>query len=283
MQVGRSHPDGKHGILLPQGLTGTDAVVVRTTDALAKKELHHAGKQSSQCHEPCRDIAVDERTGCLPHHKRQCKRPYVECHTAMLHQPTMNIPYVMLQEQSHEQGCQEQWENPTQYLEESYPESQPVVRFDQREDQRHHDRTQKIGQQGIGGKCGGIATQLARNDRSSRSRGTNQTHHHALPNARTQLTHGYTEQHTRRSSARESLNQQQPQMPALGFEFLHIYSAEGEQQLGKDEPGCDERHEAMHRRFQRSQESPLGKHEVGQSTRQHGQGQGPVLDEFQHN
>ena len=72
-------------------------------------------------------------------------------------------------------------------------------------------------------------------------------------------------------------------MPGLGLELLDIDLAEGEQQLGKDEPRGDERHKAIHIGLHRGKECPLGKQEVSQSTRQHGYGQGPVLDEFQHN
>ena len=71
-------------------------------------------------------------------------------------------------------------------------------------------------------------------------------------------------------------------MPTLGLEFLHIYLAEGEQELGKDEPWGDEGHECVHHRFGRSKKRQLGKHQVSQGTGKHGQRKGPVSDEIKH-
>ena len=190
MQVGGGHPNGEDGVLLTEGLTGTDAVVVGATDALAEEELQHAGEEATEGNEPCRGIAIEQRTGGLSHDQRQGECPDVEGHAAMLHQPTVYGFQKMFQEQSHEEWGKQQRENLAQYLQKSTPKGKAFVRLYQREDQRHHDRTQEIGKQGVGGERGGIASKLTCNDGSSRGGRTNEAHHHPLPNASAQLAHG---------------------------------------------------------------------------------------------
>ena len=190
MQVGGGHPNGEDGVLLTEGLTGTDAVVVSATDALAEEELHHAGEEATEGNEPCRGIATEQRTGGLSHDQRQGECPDVEGHAAMLHQPTVYGFQKMFQEQRHEEWGKQQRENLAQYLQESTPKGKAFVRLYQREDQRHHDRTQEVGKQGVGGERGGIASELARNHGSCRGGRTNEAHHHPFPNASAQLAHG---------------------------------------------------------------------------------------------
>ena len=72
-------------------------------------------------------------------------------------------------------------------------------------------------------------------------------------------------------------------MPKFGFQFLDINFTESQQQLGKDEPGCNKAYKAMNIRFDWSQQSNLGKQQICQSPNQHGQRQSPILEKLDHN
>ena len=76
------HPNGKYRVLLSQGLTGTNGIVVTGSDVFPRPELYDAANKRYAGYAKlvkCRYFAVDDTLHGNPDGNGQCHGPQIEC------------------------------------------------------------------------------------------------------------------------------------------------------------------------------------------------------------
>ena len=154
--------------------------------------------------------------------------------------------------------------------------------LDNGENQGNEHSRKQIGEERVGGQCGGTASKFGGDDCRRSGCGTDEANQRAFAQCLQMAVGRQCRHYNRNQHPKAQLDKQQPPMPPYGHQLVRLDLAKREQQLRKDENRHDVRDCLADARPDGIENGKTGKQKISRHTSQHGEREGPVLKEFEH-
>ena len=281
------HPDGESGVLLTKGLTGLDDSTERTADKLADSKLEETEEEAQEGDEEEEQdsgLGMDDILHGGAGDNEEGGGPEVIGEVADGDDPAVETMERggVLDDISEEEGEQEDEGDLIEDGKERREEREMDAGLEQGEGHGDEEDSGEIGEEGMGGGLFERAPELLRDDSGgSGSRGDN-THEGGLGKDEGIALQAEHEDEGHHEEDEEEVEEGDAPVPGHGTEATEIDLAEGDEEDEEHEQGHDGIADGGEEAGGAVECGDIGEDEIDHGSDGHGKGEGPVLDETQH-